>query len=72
MTERETLRMSILADSDPLGSKRRFGLFSQPITTALGDDGAFRTKIRKCGSSKTQGTRQASLRPSHETSTSLL
>ena len=46
MTNREDLRMSILSESDPLGSKRRFGLFSQPISTAVGDDGAFRNKIR--------------------------
>lgn len=38
--------MSILSESDPLGSKSRFGLFSQPISTAVGDDGAFRNKIR--------------------------
>lgn len=47
MTNLEDLRMSILSESNPLGSKRRFGLFSQPISTAVGDDGAFRNKIRR-------------------------
>jgi hypothetical protein len=46
MADHESLRNSILQDSDLLGSKRRFGLFSQPISTAVGDDGAFRNKIR--------------------------
>jgi hypothetical protein len=47
MTNTESLRFSILQESDLMGSKRRFGLFSQPISTAIGDDGAFRNKIRK-------------------------
>jgi len=46
MTDHESLRNSILQDSDLIGSKIRFGLFSQPISTAVGDDGAFRNKIR--------------------------
>ncbi len=29
-----------------MGTKRRFGLFSQPISTAIGDDGAYKTKLR--------------------------
>jgi hypothetical protein len=52
MTNLEELRMSILSESDALGSKRRFGLFSQPISTAVGDDGAFRNKIRMIVSMK--------------------
>lgn len=46
MSQLEELRLSILSEANPLGSKRRFGLFSQPISTAVGDDGAFRNKIR--------------------------
>lgn len=30
-----------------MGSKQRFGLFSQPISTAIGDDGPYKTKLRK-------------------------
>lgn len=47
MTNKESLRMSILSESDLMGSKRRFGLFNQPISTAIGDDGPYLTKIRK-------------------------
>lgn len=48
MAGNESLRNSILADSNQFADKRRFGLFSQPISTAIGDDGNYRTKIRKC------------------------
>ncbi len=47
MTNKESLRMSILSESDLMGSKRRFGLFNQPVSTAIGDDGPYLTKIRK-------------------------
>lgn len=46
MIDRQALRQTALADSDPLGTKQRFGLFSQPISTAIGDDGPYKTKFR--------------------------
>lgn len=46
MSEIEALRNTILIESDPLGNKKRFGLFSSPISTALGDDGPYKTKLR--------------------------
>ena len=49
MADQETLRQSILQDSDVVGSKRRFGLFSQPISTAVGDNGAYKKKMRTFG-----------------------
>lgn len=45
MTNLEQTRNEILCESDLIGSRRRFGLFSQPVSTAVGDDGAFKTKI---------------------------
>lgn len=33
-------------ETDQLGTKKRFGLFSHPITTAVGDDGPYRQKLR--------------------------
>ena len=32
------LRQSVMLDADLMGSKRRFGLISQPPSTATGDD----------------------------------
>lgn len=29
-----------------IGTKQRFGLFSQPISTAIGDDGPYKAKLR--------------------------
>lgn len=46
MTDKEALRQTALADSEPLGTKQRFGLFSQPISIAIGDDGPYKTKLR--------------------------
>lgn len=46
MTDKEALRQTALADSDALGTKQRFGLFSHPISTAIGDDGPYKTKLR--------------------------
>lgn len=46
MSDAETMRQSVLQESDVYGSKRRFGLFSQPISTAVGDDGSYKKKIR--------------------------
>jgi hypothetical protein len=47
MTDKEALRTKALIDTDPLGEKKRFGLFSQPISNAIGDDGAYKTRFRK-------------------------
>lgn len=38
----EELRRTILQESDTITFKQRFGLFSQPISTAIGDDGAYK------------------------------
>lgn len=45
--DKETLRTSHLADTNSKGDKPRFGLFSQPISTAIGDDGPYKSKLRK-------------------------
>lgn len=47
MTDKEALRQTGLNDSNAFGEKRRFGLFSQPISTAIGDDGPYKTKLRR-------------------------
>lgn len=39
------MRSTILQEADTYGSKRRFGLFSSPISTAIGDDGQYKTKL---------------------------
>ena len=43
----EELRRTILQESDTMTFKQRFGLFSQPISTAIGDEGPYKEKIRK-------------------------
>jgi hypothetical protein len=40
------MRATALAETDPLGTKQRFGLFSHPISTAIGDDGPYQTSLR--------------------------
>jgi hypothetical protein len=47
MSDIEALRSTILQESDAVANKSRFGLFSQPMTTAVGDDGPYKAKIRK-------------------------
>lgn len=47
MIDKEALRQTALQEADSMGTKRRFGLFSQPISTAIGDDGEYKTKQRK-------------------------
>jgi hypothetical protein len=47
MTDNEALRSSILQEVDVMGTKRRFGLFSQPISNAICDDGEYKTRLRK-------------------------
>ena len=46
MTDKEALRTKALAETDQIGFKQRFGLFSQPVSTAIGDDGPYKTKLR--------------------------
>ena len=46
MTDKEALRETALKEADTVGEKRRFGLFSQPISTAIGDDGPYKTRFR--------------------------
>lgn len=38
------LRQSMMLDTEQASSKRRFGLFSQPPSTAIGDDSPFKQK----------------------------
>lgn len=42
----QDLRQSIMLDVEMTGSKRRFGLFSQPPSTAIGDDSPYKQKHR--------------------------
>jgi hypothetical protein len=72
MSENEALRASILQEADTYGSKRRFGLFSSPVSHAVGDDGQYKTKLRKCSSIQTPETNQANLKPSREGSSPTL
>jgi hypothetical protein len=46
MSENEALRATIMQETNGLGDRRRFGLFSSPISTAIGDDGEYKTKLR--------------------------
>ena len=40
------MREKALADSELVAKKSRFGLFNQPVSTAVGDNGAFKPKHR--------------------------
>jgi len=44
--DKNQLRITHLTDSDAISIKQRHGFFSVPITTAIGDDGPYKTKIR--------------------------
>lgn len=44
--DKESLRTKHLSETEGVGDKPRFGLFSQPISTAIGDDGPYKTKLR--------------------------
>lgn len=46
MSDIEGLRATILQETDSLGTRRRFGLFSSPPPVAVGDDGEYKTIIR--------------------------
>jgi hypothetical protein len=39
MVDKESLRMTHLAEADTLKDKQRLGFFSVPVSTAIGDDG---------------------------------
>lgn len=66
MSETEALRSTILQEADTYGSKRRFGLFSSPISTAVGDDGQYKTRLRTFAEMKIRGMSRASRRPTQE------
>ena len=40
------MRKTALQETENYANKNRFGLFSQPISTAIGDDGPYKTKFR--------------------------
>lgn len=63
MSETEALRSTILQEADTYGNKRRFGLFSSPISTAVCDDGQYKTRLRTFVEMKIQGMNKASHRP---------
>jgi hypothetical protein len=60
--------MTHLAEADSLKDKQRQGFFSVPVSTAIGDDGEYKTRIRIPLSIQTHATRQENLRPLPETS----
>jgi hypothetical protein len=66
MSENESLRVTILQESDSIGQRRRFGLFSSPISTAIGDDGQYKTKLRKCETIQIQETNKENLKQKQE------
>jgi hypothetical protein len=43
----DSLRTTAILDSEGVANKSRFGLFSQPLSNAIGDDGQYKTKLRK-------------------------
>lgn len=63
MSETEALRSTILQEVDTYGSKPRFGLFSSPISTAIGDDGQYKTRLRTFVEMQIPGMNRASRRP---------
>jgi len=46
--DRESMRATHLAQTSELEGRQRHGFFSVPITTAVGDDGPYKTKLRTC------------------------
>jgi len=59
--EIDALRTNAITDSEGVANKSRFGLFSQPLSTAIGDDGPYKTKIRTSFVIKIQKTRVENL-----------
>lgn len=60
--------MTHLAEADSLKDKQRHGFFSVPVSTAIGDDGEYKTRIRITNSMQTHEMRRASLKLPLETS----
>lgn len=46
LMDKESLRRQALEDSDKFAGKSRFGLFSHPISTAVGDNGPYQSTLR--------------------------
>lgn len=44
--DKEALRTQGMESSDFFTSKSRFGLFSHPVSTAVGDNGPYLTNLR--------------------------
>ena len=44
--DKEGLRTTHLAEAEGIKNKKRHGFFSVPMTTAIGDDGPYKTKLR--------------------------
>jgi len=51
--DKDQLRITHLAETDAFSNKPRHGYFSVPISTAIADDGPYRTKLRRLISMKT-------------------
>jgi hypothetical protein len=68
MIDKESLRMTHLAEADSIKDKQRHGFFSVPITTAIGDDGEYKTRIRMPLIMQIQEMPWENLRPPPETS----
>jgi hypothetical protein len=68
MSETEALRATIMQEVDTYGSKRRFGLFSSPVSTAIGDDGQYKTRLRIANDIKILRINKENLSHSLETS----
>ena len=66
--DKEALRSKALIDSETVAEKSRFGLFSCPLTTAVGDDGPYKTKLRKFLLTQIQETKPANPKPVPEES----
>lgn len=55
--------MTHLAEADTVKDKQRLGFFSVPISTAIGDDGPYKTRIRKSIDIQILAMNRGSLRP---------
>ena len=66
--DKEALRMTHLAEADTVRDKQRLGFFSVPISTAIGDDGPYKTRIRKITDIQILAISRENLRPRLETS----
>lgn len=55
--------MTHLAEADTVKDKKRLGFFSVPISTAIGDDGPYKTRIRKLSDIQILAINRGNLRP---------